>query len=172
MTTQEEKELRNYCAWLLKEYGFRFPPSDPVLPALYVIHREMESTKKVSEGVIKQLNELIKNMKPTVYAFNQPGEAWKFQMAQGIKWFIIISGFFLASWGWYVSLLASGRIEQAKIVLDYLPRIEKELLPLIRKDDEGFLFLEFNKPNRNEIMNFTEFEKLPNGKVRVYLGKD
>ncbi len=42
MTAQEEKDLRAYSAFILKEYGFHISPNDPVIPALYIIHREMQ----------------------------------------------------------------------------------------------------------------------------------
>jgi hypothetical protein len=34
MTDQEQKALRSYCAFLLKEYGFYFAPDNPFMPAL------------------------------------------------------------------------------------------------------------------------------------------
>lgn len=171
MTEREEKELRNYCAWLLKEYGFSFPPSDPVIPALYVIHRELMTTKKSNEGIVQQIKEAALKVNPTIYSFSHPGEAWKFQMAQGVKWVLVATIFLISSWGWYLSIMVSGRIEEAKVTMNYLSRIEKNLLPLIRKDKEGFLFLEFSKPTGDTIRSFTEYNKLTNNKIRVYLGK-
>jgi hypothetical protein len=172
MTEREEKELRNYCAWMLKEYGFDFPPTDPVIPALYVMHREMMANRKSNEAIATSLQGMAKNIKPTVYNFSQPGEAWKFQIAQGLKWFLVVCGFIVSAWGWYFVLDANGDIDAARSVLKHSTSLTKELLPLVQKDTEGFLYLEFDKPQSTQVANFTQYDQLPNGKVRVYLGNE
>ncbi len=61
MTDQEQKQLRFYCAFLLKEYEFHFSPTDPVIPALYIIHNEMQSSIKIG-SVFKRLDFHVLNL--------------------------------------------------------------------------------------------------------------
>ena len=76
MTDHEQKDLRSYCAFLLKEYGFHFSPSDPVVPALYIIHKEMQLNNQNNKALASQVKEATSRINPKEFHFHYPGEAW------------------------------------------------------------------------------------------------
>lgn len=66
MTDKEQKDLRSYCAFILKEYGFDIPPNDPIIPALYVIHKEMQLNNESNKALALQVKEAAAKINPTV----------------------------------------------------------------------------------------------------------
>ena len=74
MTDQEHKALRSYCAFILKEYGFQLSPNDPVIPALYIIHKEMQLNNQNNKAIANLIKESTSKMKSRSYTFNAPGE--------------------------------------------------------------------------------------------------
>lgn len=75
MTDQEQKELRFYCAFLLKEYGFQFSPTDPVIPALYIIHKETQLINQSNKALASQVKEASARIQPKGFHFHCAGEA-------------------------------------------------------------------------------------------------
>ncbi len=171
MNDKEERELRNYCAWLLKEYGFNFPPTDPVLPALYVIHRQMMAARKSNETLAEQFKDATKSLAPVVYNFSQPGEGWKFQAAASIRWAVGGLSLVAISWIAFVWWQARNDHANAKLIIDSASVIESTLMQSAKRDSDGYLYLEFTEATGNKIKNFTEYDEIAHGKVRVYLGK-
>lgn len=171
MTEREEKELRNYCAWLLKEYGFTFPPTDPVIPALYIMHRQQMLANKCNDGVLRKLEDIAKSVSPVIYQFNHRGEAIKFQLAKLYRWHCLIFIIALAGWGWFLVLKAKGDIVTAEAIISGSPQLVKNLVTRVRIDDEGFQFIEFSKPANGSIKFLTEYHQIDNTRVRIYLGK-
>jgi hypothetical protein len=69
MTEKEQRDLRSYCAFILKEYGFDIPPNDPVIPALYVIHKEMQFNNESNQVIASLVKEAASKINPTVFHF-------------------------------------------------------------------------------------------------------
>jgi len=171
MTDQEEKDLRSYCALLLKEYGFHFTPDNPEIPVLYIIHKEMQLNNHNNKAIASLIQEAASRINPTEFKFYSDGAAWKFQMGITLRWFLV--GFlFLMSVGvatWYRSM--SIEVEQAKTILSASGKTN-ELLKRERKDDEGYYYIDFTSAGGNATQDFKEFKTLNAKTVRVYLGKD
>ena len=89
MTDQEEKDLRSYCAFLLKEYGFQFSPDNPEIPVLYIIHKEMQLNNHNNRAIASLVQEVASRINPTEFKFHSDGAAWKFQMGITLRWFLI-----------------------------------------------------------------------------------
>lgn len=172
MTDREQKELRNYCAFMLKEYGFDFAPTDPVVPALYVIHREIQSNKKSNDSVSGEIKNAVAKMNSKVFHFNSPGEAWKFQLAGSLKWLFLGLSVNLLLWitlKWWSS---KNDLDEAQRIIQSSGRINSHLLNNVKEDRDGFMFLEFTEAEENSIKNFIEYEKVNSRTVRVYLGQE
>lgn len=170
MTDQEHKALRNYCAFILKEYGFQFSPTDPVIPALFIIHREMQLNNQNNKAIANLIKDASLKMNSKTFNFHSPGEAWKFQMAGTMKWFsfglLILLAMFLVTWIWSVS----DDVSKARDLIQGSERVN-ELLLRVDKDLEGYFFLDFKEASGNSIKNFVEYEKRNSKTVRVYLGE-
>lgn len=171
MTDQEQKDLRAYCAFLLKEYGFHFSPKDPVIPALYIIHKEMQLSNQNSKALISQVKEASSKINPKQYHFQYPGEAWKFQLGAAFKWIVIGVFMLLFTWVgvWYWSMVKD--IDKARMIIEASGRAS-ELIKAVKKDRSGYFFIDFTAPQGDSIQNFKEFRKLNAKTVRVSLGKD
>lgn len=171
MTNQEQKDLRTYCAFLLKEYGFHFSPSDPVIPALYIIHKEMQLNNQNNNELASEVKKAASQISPQVFHFNVAGEAWKFQMGSVFKW--IVSGLIvlLFTWlgVWYWSMRID--IDHARTIIESSGSMG-ELLKEVKKDKSGYYFLDFKLVKGDSIQPFKEFRKVNNSMVRVYLGKE
>lgn len=171
MTDQEQKDLRAYCAFLLKEYGFHFSPSDPVIPALYIIHKEMQLSNQNSKALALEVKEASSRINPKQFHFQYPGEAWKFQLGAFFKWILIGAIVYPFTWVgiWYWSMVKD--IDKARMIIEASGRAG-ELIKTVQKDRAGYYFLDFTTPKGDSIKNFTEFRKLNAKTVRVYLGKE
>lgn len=171
MTDKEQKDLRAYCAFILKEYGFDIPSSDPIIPALYVIHKEMQLNNDSNKGIALQVKEAAARINPTVFNFNSEDAAFKFQLGIAIKW-ILWSGLialFLAIAAWHWSNV--NKVEQANSIVQNSGKLG-ELLKLVKKDDEGFYVIDFTAGKDDSIEFLKEFRKIDAKTVRIYLAKE
>jgi len=171
MTESEHKALRNYCAYMLKEFGFEFSPTDPVIPALYVIHHELMAVRKNNEMLARSVQEATKKINPTIYNFSSPGEAWKFQIAHSLKWLFIGLSLFLIIWilsNWWTNV---DNLNRAETIIETSDQIKSSLLQRVKKDEKGYYYLEFTKSSGEQVRFFNEFDRIDNETVRVYLGK-
>lgn len=171
MTDQEEKDLRSYCATLLKEYGFQFTPDNPEIPVLYIIHKELQLNSENNKAIASLVQEVASRINPTEFKFYSDGAAWKFQMGMTIRW-LLIGLVFLMSIGvatWYRSMGID--VGRAKTILSASGKAN-ELLKRARKDDEDYFYLDFTSTGENATQDFKEFKTLNVKTVRVYLGKD
>lgn len=170
MTDNEQKALRAYCAFLLKEYGFQFSTHDPIIPALFTIHKEVEVLRQSNCELASIVKEASSKINPVTFHFNSRGEAWKFQMGIALKW--ILFGLLIAMFAsiavWYWSM--KNEIDHVRIMNETF-KTTGELNKLVKKQD-GFYFIDFNAAKGDSIMYFTEFRKLDTRTVRVYLGRE
>ncbi|RAW01095.1 hypothetical protein [Pseudochryseolinea flava] len=170
MTPQEQQDLRNYCASLLKDYGFHFSPEDPVIPALYVIHKETESNLKAQRMLTTEFRDALDKVKPQFH-FHDGESAWKFQLSGLIKWAISVVAVLVAMgtgvWQWS----RVHDVDAARQILDYSPRVNA-LLKCVKRTDAGLLFLDFTVQQGDSIAPFLEYERINKKTVRVYLGMD
>lgn len=171
MTDQEQKELRAYCASLLKEYGFQFSPNDPVIPALYIIHKEMELNNQNNKALASQVNEASLRINPKVFHFQYPGEAWKFQMAIAFKWIIsgLIAALFTLIAVWYWSM--ANDVDTARIIIESSGNMG-EFLKAVKKDKAGYYFIDLRAAKGDSIRNFQEYQKLNANTIRIHLGSE
>jgi len=171
MTEQEQKALRSYCAFLLKEYGFQFSPNDPVIPALYIIHREMQMNNQRNKVIADKVNDAASKLNLQSFHFNVPGEAWKYQVGIAVKWFlfslILVMLISLCVWAWSLS----DKVQQADEILNSSKQI-RELLLRMKTDKDGYYFIDFKEASGNSVLNFSEYDKINQKTIRIYLGKD
>src|SRR5258706_714505 len=159
MTDQEQKELRFYCAFLLKEYGFQFSPNDPVIPALYIIHKEMQLNNQNNKVIASLVTEASSRINPKVFNFNSPGEAWKFQIGMAFKW--ILSGFlalmliWIAAWRWSMA----NDVDRAEAIIEASGNVG-ELLKGVRQHKSGYYFIDFTAVKGETIQSCREFLRL------------
>jgi hypothetical protein len=66
MTNQEQKELRSYCSFLMKENGFSFSQNDPIIPALYIIHKEMQWNIDNNKAMAAQIENFFENKSESI----------------------------------------------------------------------------------------------------------
>jgi hypothetical protein len=171
MTTKEQKDLRSYCAFLLNNYGFHFPPDDPIIPALYVIYMHMKTNNESNEALALQISEALSKTNPKEFHFHHPGEAWKFQMAGLFKW--VLSGLavlvLLLFGAWHWSRVHD--VEAARAILETTGNMSN-LFHRVQKNDNGTYFINFTISTGDSVRHFVEYEKLDRKTVRVYLGKE
>lgn len=170
MTDKEQKDLRSYCAFILKEYGFDIPPGDPVIPALYVIHKEMQLNNDINKGIALQVKDAASRINPTVFNFNSEDAAFKFQLGIAVKWILwgVLIALFLAIAAWHWSNV--NKVEQANNIVQNSGRLG-ELLKLVKKDDEGFYVIDFTADKGDSIEFLKEYRRIDAKTVRIYLAK-
>lgn len=170
MTQHEQKELRTYCAFLLKEYGFQFSTHDPVIPALYTIHKEVEVLRQSNRELASLITQAASKINPVAFHFNHKGEAWRFQMGIAIKWvsFGLLLALFAWIGVWYWSM--KNEIDHARMMNETF-ETTGQLNKRVKKQD-GIYFIDFNAAKGDSTKYFTEFRKLNASTVRVYLGKE
>jgi len=171
MTDQEQKELRFYCAFLLKEYGFQFSPTDPVIPALYIIHKEVQLNNQSNIALSSQVKEASSKINPKEFHFHCAGEAWKFQLGIAVKWILIglTVLLFAALAIWYWSMATD--VDRARSIIESSGKMG-ELLKAVRKDKAGYYFIDLAAAKGDSIQSFIEYRKLNATTVRMYLGKE
>lgn len=171
MTDKERLELRKYCASILKEYGFQFSTTDPVLPAIYIIHKEMLQCNEANRIIAKQIDEASSRINPTVFHFNREGEAWKFQLAIALKW-ILCGGLILAALSigiWYWSL--SNDINRARIITHTHDNLS-QLAAHAKKNSAGSYFIDLSEARGDSIQHFLQYVRINKKTVRVFLGRE
>jgi hypothetical protein len=170
MTDQEQKDLRAYCAFILKEFGFHFPPNDPVIPAIYIIHKEMQLNNQNNKAIASLIKEALSKINPTSYHFNSAGEAWKFQMGITVRWVLggLLVLVFMWSAVWYWSM--ANDVDKARTIIESSNNLGG-LIKRIQINDEGYYFIDFTTANGDSMQHFKDFQKLNARTVRVYLGK-
>ncbi len=170
MTDKEQKEVRSYCAFLLEEYGFYFSPSDPVIPALYVIHKEMQLNHQSNERIAGLVKDAAGKINPTVFHFDSPGEAFQFQLGAAVKWIMISLPIVFILWigAWYWSMESD--VDKARTIIQASGRFG-EFVKRAEVDKDGYYFIEFTAPKGDSIAFFSEFQRVNAKTIRVFLGK-
>lgn len=170
MTEHEQKKLRAYCAFLFKEYGFQFSTHDPVIPALFTIHKEVEMLRQSNGELTSRIEAATANVSPVAFHFHYKGEAWKFQMGIAVKWisFGLLMALFFTIAVWYWSM--QKEINRNRFMKETFP-ITAGLNTRVIKQD-GFYFIDFTAAKGDSVQSFTEFRKLKPNTVRVYLGRE
>jgi hypothetical protein len=171
MTEKEQRNIRAYCAFLLTEYGIRFSPDDPVIPALYVIHKEMQLNITSNKTIASEIKEAAAKINPTVFHFNNGAAAYKFHVGIAVKYILIglLVLLFTVAGIWYWSMV--NNVDQAKTITEASGSI-RELVKRVKKDDEGFYVSDFTAARGDSIQRFTEFQKLDAKTVRIVIGKE
>ena len=171
MTDQEQKDLRSYCAFILEEYGFDIPPNDPVIPALYIIHKEMQLNSRSNSEIASLVKEAASRINPIVFHFNSAEAAFRFQLGIAVKW--LSSGLLVlmlvAMAIWYWSMV--NNVDEAKTIIQNSENMS-ELLQRVKKNNEGYYFIDFTAAKEDSIQPFKEFQKLDSKTVRIYVGKE
>lgn len=171
MTDVEQNRLRSYCALLLKEYGFHFSPEDPVIPALYIIHKEMQSNSESNKTLGLQLKEAADRLNPRVFTFHSEAAAFKFQLGIAVKWILVGSLvlLFVIAGLWYWSM--ANRIVQVNTILQTSGNM-RSLMRRVKKDKEGFFFIDFTEAQGDSLRYFEQYERVNSKTVRVCLGRE
>lgn len=171
MTDKEQREMRNYSAFLLKEYGFDIPLTDPVMPALYIIHKEMEMTDRSSKAIASEVKAAASKINPTVFNFNNEDAAFKFQLGIGVRWFLhgCIIAVLAAMGAWHWSNV--NKVEEAENIVQNSGKLG-EMLKLVKKDNEGFYIIDFKAAKADSIVFLKEFRKMDASTVRIYLARE
>lgn len=171
MTDQEQKEVRAYCAHLLKNHGIDISPNDPIVPALFIIHKEMQQSTRSNQAIAALLRDQYIKSKGKSFHFHVAGEASKFQNAVTIRYALVTGTMLIGLLIGFVWWSNQNDVARAEIVLDAAQPIGRELTKLINKDDEGFYYLELKRPTDGRIQNYTEFNQLNDSTIRVYFGR-
>ena len=171
MTNQEQNNLRGYCAFLLVEYGIQLSVNDPVLPALYIIHKEMQLNNQKNQAIASVIQDASAKINPKQFIFHSGDAAYKFQQGITLRWSIIGGLVVLLAWvgGWYWSM--RNEIDKARTVIGVAGKMS-ELLRAAKEDKSGTYFIDFTAAKGDSIRHFTEYQKLNAKTVRVYLGKE
>lgn len=170
MTEKEQRSIRAYCALLLDEYGIHFSPDDPVIPALYVIHKEMQLNNTSNKAIASEVKDAAARIKPTVFNFNNENAAFKFQVGIAVKYILIGSLvlLFTVAGIWYWSMV--NNIDQAKTIVETSGTVG-ELMKRVKKDQEGFYVIDFTAAKGDSIQRFKEFVQVNERTVRIVVGK-
>jgi hypothetical protein len=171
MTEKEQRSIRAYCAFLLDEYGIHFSPDDPVIPALYVIHKEMRLNNATNNSIASEVKEAAAKINPTVFHFNNGDAAYRFQVGIAVKYILIGSlvSLFTVAGIWYWSMV--NNVDQAKIMVEASGNMG-ELMKRVKKDKEGFYVIDFTAAKGDSIQRFKEFLQLDAYTVRIVVGKE
>ena len=171
MTEKEQRGIRSYCAFLLTEYGIDFSPDDPVIPALYVIHKETQLSNASNKTIASEIKDAAAKINPTVFHFNNGDAAYKFHVGIAVKYMLMGSLVLLFTIVgiWYWSMI--NNIDQAKAIIETC-RSMGELVKRVKKNDEGFYVIDFTMAKGDSIQRFKEFQKLDAKTVRIVVGKE
>ena len=149
-----------------------------MLPIMYSISRAGKSTdlrlieaNRLLEETRLLVKDLARTVKPKTYNFDK-GEAWKWQIGIAVKILIIVCCFLVILWSGYFWWLSKYDLKKANRIISVAPFVEKNFLLRVKQDKEGYYFIEFQEAKTNSVKYFTEYEKLKEGKVRVYVGKE
>jgi hypothetical protein len=145
MTEKEQRSIRSYCAFLLTEHGIHFSPDDPVIPALYVIHKEMQLNNTSNKAIASEVKDAAAKINPTVFNFNNEDAAYKFQVGIAVKYILMGSLvlLFTVAGIWYWSMV--NKVNQAKTIVETSGSIG-ELMKRVTNDRDGFYVIDFTAP--------------------------
>jgi hypothetical protein len=171
MTDKELKDLRSFSAFMLTEFGFQISPNDPVLPALYVIHKEMQLNNQKNESIASLIQGALSRINPKEFHFHTGEAASKFQRGITFRWGIV--GLLLVSIAWASAWFWSMRkeLEKAQTIIGVAGNME-ELFRAAKRDKDGAFFIEFTASKGDSTRHFTEYRKINAKTVRVYLGRE
>jgi hypothetical protein len=171
MTEKEQRNIRSYCGFLLNEYGIHFSSDDPVIPALYVIHKEMQLNNSSNKAIASEVKDAAAKINPTVSNFNNEDAAYKFQVGIAVKYILIGSLvlLFTVAGIWYWSMV--NNVDEAKTIVEASGDMGG-LMKRVKKDSDGFYVIDFTAAKGDSIHHFTEYQKLDPRTVRVYVGKE
>ena len=167
MSEKQEVLLRQYCAHVLLKYGFEFSTHDPVVPALYIIYRELHASRIGNEELAKGINNAVGKMNPVVFSSQQTLDL---KVAENFKWFIagltIVTMQFMGLIWWN----QHHDVQKAEEILKTSSELNQMLLNA-KKDESNFMYWEFSKAKGKIILNYKEYVQVSHDTVRVYLGK-
>lgn len=171
MTERVQRNFNEYVAFLLVEHGIELPVGDPVLPALYVIHKEMQKNNLENQAIASTIQEATRKFNPKQFIFNSAEAANKFQRGITIRWCLIGGLVVLFTWvaAWYWSVHKD--VESARAIIQAAGNMG-ELLRTTRKDKSGVFFIDFTASKGDSTRHFTEYQKINSRTVRVYLGRE
>jgi hypothetical protein len=171
MTDKERKSIRSYCAFLLDEHGIQFSPDDPVIPALYVIHKEMQLNNANNKAIASEVKDAAAKINPRVFNFNSTEAAYEFQMGIAVKYILMDSMvlLFTVAGIWYWSMV--NNVDHAETIIKTSGNMG-ELWKRVKKDQEGFYVIDFTVAKGDSIQRFREFQKLDSKTVRIVVGKE
>jgi len=163
--------MRDYSAFLLKEYGFDIPLNDPVMPALYIIHKEMEVTNQSNKAIASEVKQAALKINPNVFNFYNEDAAFKFQLGIGVRWFLhgCIIAIVAAICAWHWSNI--NKVEEANNIVRNSGKLG-EMLKLVKKDNEGYYFMDFKAASRDSLVFIKEFWQVDAKTVRIYLARE
>jgi hypothetical protein len=113
----------------------------------------------------------LSRINPREFKFYTSEAAWSFQKGITFRW-AVIGLLFLMAIGvatWYRSI--DIEVARAKTILSASGKAN-ELLNRMKKDKEGYYYIDFVGATGNSIQNFKEYKALNAKTVRVYLGKE
>src|SRR5258708_9109637 len=150
MTDRVQKNLTDYCASLLVEHGFDYPVNDPVLPALYVIHKDMQQNNQKNQAIADAILEASKKFNPKQFIFNSSDAASKFQRGITIRWSILTGLAVLLAWvaAWHWSM--RNDVDKARTIIGVSGNM-RVLLQAAKKDKSGVLFIDFTAARGDSI---------------------
>jgi hypothetical protein len=171
MTDKERLELRTYCASLLKQYGFQFNTTDPVLPVIYIIHREMQQCNETNRMIAQRIDEATSRIRPKVFHFNHEGEAWKFQLAIAMKW-ILCGGLIMVAissgiWHWSIS----SDVDRAQIIINTHDNLS-QMAAHAERNRDGSYFIDLSEARGDSVQHFREYVRIDKKTIRIFLGRD
>ena len=171
MTDQAQKSLRSYSAYFLKAHGLYYPESDPLLPALYSIHLEVEQNSQTNREIASLIKEVSSKINPKQFNFYSGDAAEKFQKGITRRWMLFGILSLVLVWGAVLYLSMTNDLDRARIIIGSSSNAD-ELLKRVKKDNEGFYYLDFSAASGKSVKSFNEFWILNPKTVRVYLGKE
>jgi hypothetical protein len=171
MGEKQEQLLRAYCARVLVKYGFEFSPRDPVIPVLYTIYQELNANKVGNDKVAEEIRKALEKLNPTIYNFNQKGEAWKFKSAEALPWLFGSLGIVIAVFAGLIWWRQYNDVGRAATIIQTSKGVDEIFLRSAKKDDRGYVYLEFCKAKGNVMEFWTEYNEVKKDTIRVYVGK-
>ncbi len=171
MTEKEEREVRAYSAFIFKEYGYQIAPLDPLMPVLYIHHKQMQSNSQLSEASVNRLNDAISKVNPQSFHFNHSGEAWEFQWGITFRW--IVAGVLIVigsySGVWFYSVYSD--VNKAREIINQ-STVTSELVKRIEVDNQGQYFIDFLATDQKLPQALIEYKRINSKTVRIYLPSD
>src|SRR5688500_11035207 len=159
MTEKEQRSIRAYCAFLLDEYGVQFSPDDAVIPALYVIHKEMQLNNTNNKAIAAEIKDAAGKITPTVFHFNNGDAAYRFHVGIAVKYILVGSLvlLFTVAGIWYWSMV--NNVDQAKTIIEASENMGG-LMKRVSKDKGGFYVIDFTAAKGDSVQRFKEFLQL------------